>query len=144
MNKHLQHQGFTLIEIMVVVVILGILATAIVPKIMNRPDDARVTRVGLDLKIIDSALKFYRLDNKEYPTTDQGLLALVEKPDDLPENAHWNADGYVESLPMDPWGNEYIYLSPGETSEFDLYSLGADGVEGGNDHDADISLRDLK
>jgi len=116
--------GFTLIEVMVVVVILAILATVIVPRIMDRPDQARVTKAQQDIRAIAAALNLYRLDNFRYPSTDEGLEALIPK--------------YLDSPPEDPWGNQYFYLSPGEHGEFDVYSLGADGSEGGEGTDADI------
>ena len=118
-----QH-GFTLIEVMVVVVILAILATVVVPRIMDRPDQARVTRAQQDIRAVEAALNLYRLDNFRYPSTDDGLEALVPK--------------YLDSLPEDPWGNRYLYLSPGEMGEFDVYSYGADGAEGGEGVDKDI------
>lgn len=131
-------RGFTLIEVMVVVVILAILATMVVPRIMDRPDDARITKAKQDIRQLDSALKLYRLDNQRYPTTDQGLEALVEKPTGGPKPRNWREGGYVEGLPKDPWGSPYQYLSPGEHGDFDLYSLGADGKLGGEGVDADI------
>lgn len=130
--------GFTLIEIMVVVVILGILASVVVPRIMDRPDTARITKARLDIQSLEGALNQYRLDNFVYPTTEQGLEALVEKPSGDPEPTNWNKGGYVKSLPNDPWNRPYLYLSPGEKGEFDLYSLGADGQSGGEDASADI------
>lgn len=130
-----QH-GFTLIEIMVVVVILGILAALVVPKIMSRPDDARVTKVKQDIQAISAALELYRLDNFVYPETDEGLEALVSKPASNPKN--WKKGGYLATAPTDPWGNAYLYLSPGSHGEFDLYSLGSDGQPGGVDSASDI------
>lgn len=130
--------GFTLIEVMVVVVILAILATVVVPRIMDRPDDARITKAKQDIRQLESALKLYRLDNRHYPTTDQGLDALVEKPTSGPKAENWAKGGYVERLPTDPWGTPYQYLSPGEHGDFDIYSLGADGKLGGDGVDADI------
>jgi len=130
--------GFTLIEVMVVVVILAILATVVVPRIMDRPDDARITKAKQDIRQLESALKLYRLDNQRYPTTDQGLDALVEKPRSGPEPKNWADGGYVEGLPDDPWGTPYQYLAPGQHGDFDLYSLGADGELGGEGVDADI------
>lgn len=131
--------GFTLIEVMIVVVILSILAAVVVPKIMSRPDEARVTKARQDIRAIGTALDLYRLDNYSYPTTDQGLLALVEVPADLPEGANWKKGGYIERIPNDPWGNEYLYLQPGSNAEYELYSYGADGVSGGVDDKADIA-----
>lgn len=135
--------GFTLIEIMVVVVILGILASIVVPKIMSRPDEARIAKASQDIRAISAALDLYRLDNFSYPTTDQGLLALVESPDNLSPGANWKKGGYLERVPKDPWGNDYLYLMPGAHGEFDLYSLGADGVSGGSDVAADINSWEL-
>lgn len=130
-----QH-GFTLIEIMVVVVILGILAGIVVPKLMQRPDDARIVKAQQDIRVLESSLKLYRLDNFNYPSTDQGLESLVQKPSTPPEPANWKS--YVERLPMDPWGKPYQYLSPGQQGDYDIYSLGADGQNGGSGADADI------
>lgn len=129
--------GFTLIEVMVVVVILGILAAVVVPKVMSRPDEARVVRAEQDIRALEAALKLYRLDNFTYPDTDQGLLALVEKPADLPSGAKWQ-DSYIDNLPKDPWGNDYQYLQPGSNGDYDLYSLGADGLPDGEGVNADI------
>ncbi|MCB1663443.1 MAG: type II secretion system major pseudopilin GspG [Pseudomonadales bacterium] len=131
--------GFTLIEIMVVIIILGILAALVVPNIMGRPDEARVTAAQADIRSLSNALDLYKLDNFNYPTTDQGLEALVNKPAGSPEPKNWNQDGYLKKVPKDPWGNEYLYLSPGAQGKFDLYSLGADGREGGEGVDADIT-----
>jgi general secretion pathway protein G len=131
--------GFTLIEVMIVVVILGILASIIVPKIMGRPDEARATKAKQDIRAITAALDLYRLDNYSYPTTEQGLEALVTKPNSLAAGANWKKGGYLDSLPVDPWNKPYLYLQPGAHGEFDLYSLGADGVEGGTDAGADIT-----
>lgn len=128
-------RGFTLIEVMVVVVILAILATIIVPKIVDRPDDARIAKAKQDIRAIDSALQLYKLDNLTYPTTDQGLEALVKPP----ANAkNWRPGGYLDRLPIDPWGHPYLYLSPGQHGAFDVYSLGADGQPGGTGANADI------
>ncbi|MGE0080921.1 MAG: type II secretion system major pseudopilin GspG [Thiohalomonadaceae bacterium] len=130
--------GFTLIEIMVVVVILGILAAIVVPKVMDRPDTARITKVKQDIRALESALNLYRLDNYLYPSTDQGLMALVERPSGSPEARNWKTGGYVDRLPKDPWGNDYQYLSPGTRGEIDIFSLGADGRPGGEGVAADI------
>lgn len=142
MKKHglaaATQRGFTLIEIMVVVVILGILAAVVVPRVMSRPDEARVVKAGQDIRALSAALDLYRLDNFTYPSTDQGLEALVEKPLDLPQGARWKTGGYIGRLPEDPWGNSYQYLQPGQHGEFDLYSLGADGVPGGEGLASDI------
>lgn len=136
--KNKQQQGFTLIEVMIVVVILGILASIIVPKIMGRPDEARATRAQQDIRAVTAALDLYRLDNFAYPTTEQGLEALVTKPAGLAEGTHWKEGGYLDKVPVDPWGKPYFYLKPGIHGEFDLYSYGADGVEGGTGAGADI------
>ncbi len=130
-----QH-GFTLIELMVVLVILAILATLVVPKFMDRPDQARIVKAKQDLAAISSALNLYKLDNFRYPTTDQGLEALVKKPARPPIPPHWKP--YLQQLPMDPWGRPYRYLSPGKHGPFDVWTLGADGQPGGEGVDADI------
>ncbi len=134
----LRSAGFTLIEIMVVVVILGILAAMVVPKVMSRPDEARVVAAKQDIASIAQALKLYRLDNKRYPTTEQGLQALVTKPSQPPLPDNWKSGGYVERLPVDPWNNPYQYLNPGLHGEIDVFSYGADGAAGGEGFDADI------
>jgi general secretion pathway protein G len=131
-------RGFSLIEIMVVVVILGILAAVVVPKVMSRPAEARVSKVKSDLRAVESALKLYKLDNFSYPTTEQGLESLVTRPEGLAPGASWKQDGYLDRVPIDPWGNPYAYLKPGLNGEFDLYTLGADGARGGTDENADI------
>lgn len=135
-------RGFTLIEIMVVVVILGILAALIAPNVISRIDDAQITKVKQDLRAIESALKLYRLDNFRYPDTEQGLDALVTPPSD--PNARFPAGGYVDRVPVDPWNRPYGYLHPGNQGEFDVYSLGRDGQQGGDGLDADIGNWDLK
>jgi len=131
-------QGFTLIEVMVVVVILGILAAIVVPRVMDRPDDARITKVKHDIRALESALNLYRLDNFAYPTTNQGLQALVERPRTGPEPRNYRAGGYMDRLPRDPWGNEYQYLNPGTRGEIDIFSYGADGRRGGSGVNAEI------
>lgn len=134
-----KQSGFTLIEIMVVVVILGILAALVVPQVMNRPEQAKVTVAQNDIKAVSAALDMYKLDNFAYPSTQQGLEALVEKPTGNPQPKNWNRDGYLKQIPQDPWGNPYQYLSPGtEGRPYDLYSFGADGKEGGTELGADI------
>lgn len=130
--------GFTLIEVMVVVVILGILAALVVPKVMSRPDEAREVAARQDIGGLLQALKLYRLDNRRYPSSEQGLQALVEKPTLAPLPANWKPGGYVERLPLDPWGQPYQYLNPGLRGEIDVFSFGADGVAGGEGADADI------
>ena len=138
MRNHRANRGFTLIEIMVVVVILGILAAFIVPRVMDRPDAARITKVHSDVQAIESALNMYRLDNYQYPSTEQGLQALVTKPSGQPEPRNWNQGGYLASLPRDPWNNPYQYLNPGVRGAIDVWSYGADGQPGGEGTDADI------
>ncbi len=132
--------GFSLIEIMVVMVILGLLVSIVAPNMLGRADDARIQKVTADFKAIETVLKIYRLDNYNYPTSEQGLEALVEKPTIDPIPGNWKKNGYLDNLPRDPWGRPYLYLSPAEfgSGEFDLYSLGADGVTGGEDQNADI------
>jgi len=130
--------GFTLIEVMVVIAIIGILATLIVPKIMNRPDQARRVAATQDIATVMQSLKLYRLDNGRYPTTEQGLRALVTKPSTDPVPNNWKDGGYLEKLPNDPWGNAYQYLNPGVHGEIDVFSYGADGKAGGDGNDADI------
>lgn len=130
--------GFTLIEIMVVVVILGILASVVIPKVMDNPDKARVIKAKNDVRAIESALNMYKLDNYAYPSTEQGLQALVEKPAGSPEANNWKQGGYLDQLPKDPWGNDYQYLNPGVHGEVDVYSLGADKRPGGTDINSDI------
>lgn len=133
--------GFTLIEIMVVVVILGILAALIAPNVISRIDEAQITKVKQDLRAIESALKLYRLDNFRYPDSEQGLEALSTPPQD--PNARWPEGGYLDRLPRDPWDRPYVYLYPGNQGEFDLYSLGRDGQQGGDGLDADIGNWEL-
>lgn len=131
-------KGFTLIEIMVVVVILGILAALVVPRVMSRPDEAKIIAARQDISSLTQALKLYRLDNNVYPTTDQGLQSLVTKPSAPPIPPNWKTGGYVERLPKDPWGYDYQYLNPGLRGEIDVFSLGADGAPGGEGNNADI------
>ena len=128
--------GFTLIELMVVMVILGILAGLIVPRIMDRPEEARRTKAAIQIQSIEQALKLYKLDNRRYPSTEQGLGALVVRPSAAPAPENWKA--YVERLPADPWGQPYQYLAPGVHGEVDVFSYGADGRPGGEGFDADI------
>jgi general secretion pathway protein G len=130
--------GFSLLELMVVVVILSILALVIVPRVIDRPDQARVARVQSDLAQIESALQLYKLDNFRYPSTEQGLMALVARPTLEPMAQNWAAGGYIDRAPMDPWGGAYQYLYPGIHGEFDVFSYGADQTPGGSGVDADL------
>ncbi len=134
--------GFTLLEILIVVVIIGILGAVIVPQLLSRPDQARVTAAEADIRSLSNALDMYRLDNFNYPSTDQSLDALVVQPSGFPEAKNWNPEGYIKKLPTDPWGSPYIYERDGG-SGFTLFSLGADGTEGGDALNADIRLADL-
>jgi general secretion pathway protein G len=136
-------RGFTLIEIMVVIVILGVLAALVVPSVLSRTDDARSVAAKSDLAAIRQALKLYRLDNQRYPTTEQGLNALVTRPTDPPSPPNWKPGGYLEKLPRDPWGHPYQYLNPGIKSDVDVFTYGADGQPGGTGADADIGSWDL-
>ena len=140
--SHRLQRGFTLIEIMVVVVIIGILGALVVPKLMGKPQEARITAAKVDISSLMQALKIYKLDNQRYPSTEQGLKALIEKPTSGPSANGWKTGGYVDKLPMDPWHNPYQYLSPGVKGEIDVYSLGADGQPGGVGDDADIGSWD--
>jgi general secretion pathway protein G len=144
-NKHSIHcsRGFTLIEVMVVIVIIAVLAALIVPKVMSRPDEARVTAARQDIGAIVQALKLYKLDNMRYPTTEQGLQALVKKPAAAPVPENWKGNGYLEKLPKDPWGTPYKYLQPGLHGDVDVMSYGADREAGGEGNDADIGSWDL-
>ena len=137
-QRHRREAGFTLIEIMVVIAIIGILATLIVPNIMGRPDEARATAAKHDVGTINQALKLYRLDTGRYPTTEQGIKALVERPTSEPIPQNWKTGGYLSSVPKDPWGNAYHYSNPGTRGEIDVISYGADGKPGGTGTDADI------
>lgn len=132
-------RGFTLIEIMVVVVIIGVLGAIVVPQFMSRPDQAKVTAARTDIQAISTALEMYRLDTFNYPSTQQGLEALVTRPAGTPLARNWNPQGYLKSLPVDPWGTPYQYLNPGTHSAgYDLFSFGADGVQGGEGFATDI------
>ena len=136
-------RGFTLIEIMVVVVILAVLGALVVPKILENVDKARVTRAASDIRAIETALDLYRLDNFKYPTTEQGLEALVKKPAD-PSLTNYREGGYLRAVPRDPWGNPYNYISPGtDGKDYDIVSYGRDGKPGGEGYDADISSSSL-
>ena len=140
------YQGFTLIEIMVVIVILGILAGLIVPRIVSRPEEARRTKAALQIRSLESALKLYKLDNGVYPETEQGLEALINKPETgtIPKN--WREGGYLESskAPKDPWDNPFIYIMPGQHGDFDLSSYGRDGEKGGEGDGTDINRWELE
>ena len=142
--KQRNQRGFTLIEIMVVMVILGLLVAVVAPNIMGRSDQAKVTIAKTQMSNIANALDLYRLDNSHYPSTQQGLEALVKRPTGSPEPRNWNPDGYLKSVPEDPWGRPYEYQSPGSQGAYDLYSLGSDGQEGGEGDAADISVHDLE
>jgi len=141
-----ESRGFTLIELMVVIVILSLLAVLVGPKIIGRSDDAKVADAKVQIRNLETALKLYKLDSGNFPTTEQGLQALVSKPSvgKIPNN--YKAEGYLEnkSVPKDPWGNDYVYLSPGEHGDYDLYSFGADGVRGGEGKNADIESWSMK
>jgi general secretion pathway protein G len=130
--------GFSLIEIMVAVAIIAILAAVVVPRVIGRVGEAQVTRARTDVQALGAALNMYKLDNFTYPSTDQGLDALRAKPSGQPEARNWKPGGYIEKLPKDPWGRDYVYLAPGQHGDFDVYSLGRDGRPGGEGDDADI------
>jgi len=149
MRRRFGHErGFTLIELMVVIVILGILAGLIIPRIMGRPEEARRMKARVQLESIETALKLYKLDTGSYPTTEQGLHALVEQPYEGEKARHWREGGYLEKgkVPKDPWGNDFVYLSPGVNDQygFDLSSYGKDGQPGGEGEDADINSWELE
>jgi len=146
MRKRCDERGFTLIELMVVIVILGILAGLIVPRIMGRPEEARQAKARIQIESIETALKLYQLDNGSYPTTEQGLQSLVEPPEVGELAVSWREGGYLEKgkIPKDPWGNEYIYLSPGTQGDFDLISYGADGEPGGEGKNKDITSWEIE
>lgn len=135
------NQGFSFIELMVVLVILGIMATMIVPRIIGRPEEARRVKARVDIQTLETALRLYRLDNGEYPGTEQGLAALIAPPESGRLAKAWRDGGYLEKnvIPRDPWGNEYVYLCPGAHGEFDLFSYGFDGEPGGEGKNADIT-----
>jgi general secretion pathway protein G len=141
-HRWCSRDGFTLLEILIVITILGILASIVAVKIMDRPGEARIMKARMDIQTIESALKLFKIDNAFYPSTDQGLRALIEQPSIGRIPNRWREGGYLEkrSLPKDPWGNEYLYLSPGiHNPDFDIWSYGADGMEGGQGEDADIT-----
>lgn len=135
----MKHQdGFSLIEILVVLVIMGLLISVVAPTVLNSADDARIQKVQADFKAIETALKIYRLDNYVYPSTEQGLMALVEPSTLVPEPRNFKAGGYLQEVPIDPWGRNYLYLYPGENGEVDIFSYGADGLPGGEGQSADL------
>ena len=138
-------KGFTLIEIIVVVVIIGLLAAVIAPNIFGQVEKARLNRALSDLRALESSLNLYRLDNFNYPTTEQGIQALVTKPNGSPEAKNWKKGGYIPRLPLDPWGSEYQYANPGTSgNDFDLFTFGADGKAGGEENNKDLSTADLR
>ncbi len=143
-RRRWNERGFTLIEIMVVLIIIGLLAGIIVPKLIGRTEEAKRTKAKMQIKNLQTALDLYKLDNGVYPSTEQGLQALVEKPTigEIPK--HWREGGYIDKIPKDPWGNPYVYISPGVHGEYDLYSYGADGEEGGEGKNADIQSWNLE
>jgi len=136
--------GFTLVELMVVIVIIGLLATVVVINVLPSTDTASITKARGDIATLEQAIDLYKLDNFNYPSTEQGLEALVTKPSGSPEPRNWNKDGYLPSVPKDPWGIEFQYISPGSEGPYDLYSFGADQREGGDGEGVDISVHDLK
>lgn len=145
-NTLRNRRGFTLIEIMVVIAILALLAALVGPRIIGRSDDAKIADAKVQIKNLETALKLYKLDTGTYPSTEQGLMALVSAPTvgTIPKN--YRSEGYLESkqVPKDPWGNDFVYLSPGEHGDYDLYSFGADGVKGGEEKNADIESWNLQ
>jgi general secretion pathway protein G len=134
----MRQRGFTLIEIMVVVVIIGLLATLVLPRVLGRQDQAMIAKAKVDVQALTTALKMYKLDNFNYPSTEQGLESLVKQPAGEPAAKNWKEGGYIDRLPADPWGNPYQYLSPGEKMEIDVWSFGADGRTGGEEINAEI------
>lgn len=136
-HRALQQRGFTLIEIMVVVIIIGILAAIVAPNVIGRIDDAQIVKAEAEISNIENAMKFFRLDNFTYPTTEQGVEALVTNPND-PGVRNWKTGGYLDRMPEDPWGRPYLYMSPGINREIDIFTLGRDGQEGGEGIDATI------
>jgi len=142
----LNNRGFSFIELMVVVIILGILAGMIVPRYMGRTDDAKIVKAKMDISAIETSLKLYRLDNGFYPTTEQGLRALIEQPATEPVPAKWSENGYLDkrTVPKDPWGRDYLYLCPGVNGDYDILSYGADGAPGGEGKNQDIKSWELE
>jgi general secretion pathway protein G len=145
-SKKIGFRGFTLIELMIVIVILGILAGLLVPRIMGRPDEARQLKAKILIEGMETALKLYKLDNGLYPNTSQGLQALIEQPETEPLPKKWRKGGYLEKsrLPKDPWGNDFVYLSPGIHDDYSIMSYGADGVPGGEDKNMDINSWEIE
>jgi len=145
-KKGLNNSGFTLIELMVVIVILGILAVYLAPRIMGEPEKAKQTKAKVDIQALETALKMYKLDNGHYPTTAQGLQALISPPSGSPQAKNWRKGGYLEKskLSKDPWGNDYVYLCPGVHGDFDIISYGADGEPGGEGKNKDITNWDIE
>lgn len=138
-KKEMKKQtGFSLIEIMVVLVIIGVIVAGVGGRFLGKADESRVKQVKVDFKTIEKALSLYKLDNFKYPTGEQGLEALVERPSVDPIPRQWQDGGYLDKLPEDPWGNPYVYIAPGENGPFDLYTLGADGRSGGEGYDKDL------
>ncbi|MEE8551665.1 MAG: type II secretion system major pseudopilin GspG [Desulfobacterales bacterium] len=145
-SKKIDYRGFTLIELMIVIVILGILAGLLVPRIMGRPDEARQLKAKILIEGLETALKLYRLDNGFYPNTSQGLQSLIEQPETEPLPKKWRKGGYLEKgrLPKDPWGNDFVYLSPGIHDDYSIISYGADGVQGGEGKNMDIDSWEIE
>lgn len=142
-NDRKRQAGFTLLELMIVIVILGILGAVVAPKLMDEPDKARVTQARMQIENFATAIKKFYLDNGFYPTTDQGLEALVEKPSSGRTPKNYPENGYISKIPQDPWGNDYIYTAPGRRTPFEIMSFGADGTEGGKGYNADIWNADV-
>ena len=138
-NPRRHARGFTLIEILVVVVIIGILAGAVMTNLWGETDRAMQARAKADIDTLKTSLNLYRLDNFVYPSTNQGLEALINRPGGSPEARNWRSGGYIDRIPKDPWGRDYVYLSPGQRGDFDLYSYGADGQPGGEGENADVT-----
>jgi len=144
--RFLDEKGFSFLELMVVVVILGILATYIAPRFMGRTEDAKAVKAKIDIAALETSFKLYKLDNSNYPTTEQGILALIERPSTEPVPMNWKEKGYLAKakIPKDPWGREYLYLSPGIHDDYDIISYGADGAPGGDGKNRDINSWELE